>query len=142
MQTAWPRSAQRHRPRGAARHSKTGFDSDKRNACGYSWSAAFPSGSANARYLGFDFGFLARQASKTPGGRSCVASRNRSRKTTAPGLRTYGSGLLWNVGYGGYLWSSSLAGTRGHSLDFGSSWLNPQLNNYRADGLPLRCLQE
>ena len=53
---------------GAARHSKTGFDSDKRNARGYSCSS-FLSGSGNARYLGFDYGFLARQASKTPCGR-------------------------------------------------------------------------
>ncbi len=55
------------RPRGAARHSKTGFDSDKRNARGYSWSSTFTG--SDARYLGFNYGFLARQASKTPGGR-------------------------------------------------------------------------
>ncbi len=43
----------RPRLRGAARHSKTGFDSDKRNARGYSWSSSVPSGSGSARYLGF-----------------------------------------------------------------------------------------
>ncbi len=52
---------------GAARHSKTGFDSAKRNARGYSWSSTFTG--SDARYLGFNYGFLARMASKTPDGR-------------------------------------------------------------------------
>ncbi len=56
------------RPRGVARRAKTGFDSAKRNARGYSCSS-FLSGSGNARYLGFSYSFLARQASKTPRGR-------------------------------------------------------------------------
>ena len=34
---------------------------------GYSWSTAFTG--SDARYLGFNYGFLARMASKTPGGR-------------------------------------------------------------------------
>ena len=34
---------------------------------GYSWSTAFAG--SDARYLGFNYGFLARQASKTPCGR-------------------------------------------------------------------------
>ena len=54
-------SAERPRPRGAARHSKTGFDSDKRNACGYSWSSSIAG--ANAHNLGFSYSWLTPQNS-------------------------------------------------------------------------------
>ena len=37
---------------------------------GYGWSSSIPTGSGNARYLHFNYGFLARMDSKTPGGRA------------------------------------------------------------------------
>ncbi len=45
-----------------------GLFSDKRDAHGYSWSSTIPSGNTNAHLLVFYY-FLARMASKTPGGR-------------------------------------------------------------------------
>ena len=59
----------------------------------------------------------------------------------APGYRASGSGMLWGVGYNGYSWSSSIAGTSAHNLYFDYSWLNPQGSDYRAYGFQLRCLQ-
>ncbi len=49
--------------------------------------------------------------------------------------------MLWGVGYSGYSWSSSIAGTSAHNLYFDYSWLNPQGSDYRAYGFQLRCLQ-
>ncbi len=60
----------------------------------------------------------------------------------APGVRGYGSGLLWDVGNYGYSWSSSVAGTHAHYLGFGPTWLGPQNSSNRGYGLQLRCLQE
>ncbi len=84
-------------------------------------------------------------------GRGRSARENRSlhcKKTPppAPGFRDAGYfngyGTLYGVGYAGYIWSSSIAGTIAHNLGFYYSWLNPQSSSDRAYGLPLRCLQE
>ncbi len=48
---------------------------------------------------------------------------------------------MYAVGTNGYSWSSSIAGTNAHNLNFNYSWLNPQNSNNRANGLQLRCLQ-
>ena len=64
------------------------------------------------------------------------------RAAPAPGVRGHGEGALWSVGTGGYIWSSSIAGTNAHGLGFDYSWLNPQDSSGRAGGLQLRCLQE
>ncbi len=55
-----------------------------------------------------------------------------------------GSGKLYYVGYAGVSWSSSiLSGSGGaYYLEFLSIRLIPQLNDSRALGFPLRCLQE
>ena len=83
-------------------------------------------------------------------GRGRSARENRSlhcKKTPppAPGFRDAGYfngyGTLYGVGYAGYIWSSSIAGTIAHNLGFYYSWLNPQNSNNRANGLQLRCLQ-
>jgi hypothetical protein len=67
----------------------------------------------------------------------------------APGFRDSGwreteggSGKLYGVGLFGFSWSSSIAGTDAHYLSFHPTWLNPQSDSYRANGLQLRCLQE
>ena len=52
---------------------------------GYIWSSSIPSESINAHFL--DYSFLARQASKTPCGRSCVASGNTQRVSYWGSLR-------------------------------------------------------
>ncbi len=134
------------RPRGAARHSKTGFDSDKRNARGYSWSSTFTG--SDARYLGFNYGFLARMASKTPDGRGfqlrCLQEEGED--VPAPGYRdamsTRGFGGLRVVGDNGYSWSSTFTGSNAHFLNFSYNGVGPQDYNSRAHGFPLRCLQE
>jgi hypothetical protein len=61
-----------------------------------------------------------------------------------PGFRVYGSGMLWYVGSNGYSWSSSIPSGSGnaHFLGFYFDGVGPQNSNYRAYGLPLRCLQE
>ena len=55
----------------------------KRDYDGYSWSSTIPSRNTNAHLLVFYY-FLARQASKTPCGRSCVASRKRGGSIEPP----------------------------------------------------------
>ena len=64
--------------------------------------------------------------------------------STAPGCRERSVGTLYAVGHGGNSWSSSIpAGSSdARYLGFNNSWLNPQSNNYRAYGFPVRCLQE
>ena len=59
-----------------------------------------------------------------------------------PGFRYRSSGMLSDVGYHGYSWASSVAGTNAHGLDFYFNGINPQHSHYHAFGLPLRCLQE
>ena len=44
-----------------------GYDHGKVRGSGYSW--ALTVASSSVRFLGFGYGFLARMASKTPGGR-------------------------------------------------------------------------
>ena len=67
----------------------------------------------------------------------------------APGFRDSGwreteggAGKLYYVGTYGCSWSSSIAGANAHYLGFSYSWLYPQNSGGRANGLPLRCLQE
>ena len=66
----------------------------------------------------------------------------------APGFRDAGYfngyGTLYGVGYAGYIWSSTIPTGSGnaHYLSFGYGGINPQGNNYRGYGFPLRCLQE
>ena len=50
--------------------------------------------------------------------------------------------MLWAVGYYGYSWSSSIAGSEAHFLSFGYNGVYPQGNDNRARGIQLRCLQE
>ena len=65
-------------------------------------------------------------------------------RAAPPGFRVYGSGMLWYVGSNGYSWSSSFPSGSGnaHFLGFYFDGVGPQNSNYRAYGLPLRCLQE
>ncbi len=63
----------------------------------------------------------------------------------ASGSRAGNSGGLTNVGTGGYAWSSSshsASSVVGSSLDFYSSSMGPENYNARANGLPVRCVQE
>ncbi len=80
--------------------------------------------------------FLARQARL-----ECPAA-------PAPGFRDAGgrgtdaAGKLWLLGSAGYAWSSAITGSDAHFLYFYYYGVYPQYGTYRADGLPLRCLQE
>ena len=121
------------RPRGAARHSKTGFDSDKRNARGYSWSSSVPSGSGSARYLGFQLRLSRPTGQQNALWARCVASRKRGaaghanrairvRKTliepipalecraapVPPGCRGYDHGKVRGIGSNGFNWLSAI----------------------------------
>ncbi|MDE6499827.1 MAG: hypothetical protein K2K83_03875 [Rikenella sp.] len=49
---------------------------------------------------------------------------------------------MYNVGRGGYSWSSTVTGSHGYFLDFYCDWINPNNSNHRSYGFPLRCLQE
>ncbi len=94
--------------------------------------------------MGFNYGFLARQASKTPGGRGfqlrCLQEEGED--VPAPGYRTHGSGTLYHVGDHGFSWSSTIAGSNAHNLHFNYGGIHPQNNSRRAYGFQLRCLQE
>ena len=59
-----------------------GYDHGKVRGSGYSW--ALTVASFSVRFLGFGYGFLARMAGKTPGGRSCADSRNTQRVSYWP----------------------------------------------------------
>lgn len=61
----------------------------------------------------------------------------------ACGYREYNSGLLVNVGSGGYYWSAGSSDTtRGRNLGLFSSGVYPQDNYYRAYGFPVRPVSE
>ena len=62
----------------------------------------------------------------------------------ASGYRSRASGALTNVGSGGYSWSSSptQGSTNAGYLNFSASNVNPQRNNFRAYGFPVRCVRE
>ena len=60
----------------------------------------------------------------------------------APGYRSASSGEPGGVGNNGYSWSSAVSGIGGRFLWFGSQDLGPSNSDYRAYGLPLRCLSE
>ncbi len=66
----------------------------------------------------------------------------------APGFRDVysdrGYGRLREVGYAGYIWSSSVpsGSSTAHYLTFHYGGIDPQYSYYRAYGRQLRCLQE
>ncbi len=60
----------------------------------------------------------------------------------APGFRSHGFGLLWDVGGAGYVWSSAIADINVRYLGFGYGGIGPQNSNSRGYGFQLRCLQE
>ena len=66
----------------------------------------------------------------------------------APGFRDSGgrgtdaAGKLYNVGSGGYIWSSTITGSYARFLHFYYNGVGPQGNDTRAYGFPLRCLQK
>lgn len=61
----------------------------------------------------------------------------------ASGYRNVGSGAMNNEGSNGYYWSASPnSATNGYNLNFNSGNVNPQNNNNRGNGFPLRCVQE
>ncbi|MDE5945542.1 MAG: hypothetical protein K2G93_08180 [Rikenella sp.] len=49
---------------------------------------------------------------------------------------------MYNVGYSGYSWSSSVMSINAHFLNFNSGAVIPNSNVLRANGLQTRCLQE
>lgn len=52
-------------------------------------------------------------------------------------------GSLYNVGSFGYYWSASPKdASKGYSLDFGKSNVQPSTNSLRATALPVRCVQD
>ena len=63
-----------------------------------------------------------------------------------PGYREAGNtgrlGALISVGYYGFSWSVATSGLYGLDLNFGATALDPSSSDYRAHGLPLRCLSE
>ena len=60
----------------------------------------------------------------------------------ASGNRNRTSGALNNVGSNGYYWSSAPNGANARNLNFNASNVNPLNNNNRANGFPVRCVQE
>ena len=70
------------------------------------------------------------------------------RSAPAPGFRDVysdrGYGRLREVGYAGYIWSSSVpsGSSTAHYLTFHYGGIDPQYSYYRAYGRQLRCLQE
>lgn len=60
----------------------------------------------------------------------------------ASGYLNNGNGTLNNVGSNGNYWSASPNGQNGYNLNFNSSNVNPSNNNNRANGFPVRCVQE
>ena len=61
----------------------------------------------------------------------------------ASGRLNYDDGTLNNVGDNGYYWSATPNNqTNGYNLNFNSSNVNPANNNNRANGFPVRCVQE
>ncbi len=63
----------------------------------------------------------------------------------ASGYRVSGSGGLTTVGANGYAWSSSpysASSVYGSNLSFNSSGVNPEDNNSRANGFPVRCVPD
>ncbi|MDE5944825.1 MAG: hypothetical protein K2G93_04480 [Rikenella sp.] len=60
----------------------------------------------------------------------------------APGCRHAYYGTLYSVGHYGFSWTSSFAGTNVNNLYFIYSGINPNYARSRANGHPLRCLQE
>ena len=61
----------------------------------------------------------------------------------ASGNRNVGSGAMNNEWNNGYYWSASpYNATNGYNLNFNSGNVNPQNNNQRGNGFPVRCVQE
>ena len=61
----------------------------------------------------------------------------------ASGNRNVGSGAVSNEWNNGYYWSASPNSvTNGYNLNFNSGNANPQNNNQRGNGFPVRCVQE
>ena len=61
----------------------------------------------------------------------------------ASGYRYVGSGAMYNERNYGYYWSASPYNTtNGYNLNFNSTNANPQNNNQRGNGFPVRCVQE
>ena len=61
----------------------------------------------------------------------------------ASGNRSVSSGTMAVEGSNGYNWSASPnSATNGLNLNFNSGNVNPQNNNNRGNGFPLRCIQE
>jgi uncharacterized protein (TIGR02145 family) len=61
----------------------------------------------------------------------------------ASGNRNNASGAVNNEWNNGYYWSASPnSATNAYSLNFNSGGVNPQNNNVRGYGFPVRCVQE
>ncbi|WP_294599585.1 hypothetical protein [uncultured Rikenella sp.] len=60
----------------------------------------------------------------------------------APGCRYRDTGALFDVGKGGYNWSSTVSSTNSMYLDFGMAWFSPGGTHNRVLGFQLRCLSE
>ncbi len=61
----------------------------------------------------------------------------------ASGSRLNGDGSMYSVGSYGYYWSAlPYSAKNGYCLSFYSGYANPSVNNYRAHGLSVRCVQE
>ncbi len=60
----------------------------------------------------------------------------------ATGRREYTTDVLMYVGRYGWIWASTVSGTRAYYLDFGNNRIYPSSSNYRAEGNQVRCLRE
>ncbi|WP_297832482.1 hypothetical protein [uncultured Rikenella sp.] len=60
----------------------------------------------------------------------------------APGYRDDSSGVLDDIGNGGYSWGSTVSDIYGQFLWFYTRTLNPSRAHYRGHGFQLRCLSE
>ncbi|MEF9949594.1 MAG: hypothetical protein RR752_00260, partial [Mucinivorans sp.] len=60
----------------------------------------------------------------------------------ASGYRNYNTGSVDYATTNGYYWSSSVYNAdNGRNLNFNSSNVNPENNNNRSNGFPVRCVQ-
>ncbi len=52
------------------------------------------------------------------------------------------SGTLYGIGTAGYSWAATITDADAYRLDFYHLGIIPHSSYYRANGFPLRCLQE
>lgn len=74
--------------------------------------------------------------------KNATGAFNSSLKLPRGGLRNYVSGVVGDVGSGGYYWSSAVSGIGAQRLYFYSTGANAGGGDHRAYGFSVRCLKD